>query len=201
MKDSLIESQEDSQISEAEKVESTENDVDHTEIEARTRDEKEYEQKTVFDVPKLRKKLESELKPFNVEELLLDGKLTQVIPIGSKLNITLTTLDTGTDMIIERLIYEIAEDRNLSIAKLTMPLHLAASLKHYKGSPLIKNPVEYDPSKRNEKEYLSYLTAVFDKISSFNRQFVVLLTTHLFWFDERVSEFMKSEFLGEAENF
>lgn len=157
-----------------------------------------YQPRNEFDSPEYKKDVEGKLKPLDIEELLTKGKLTQEVTVGKNLRVVFATIETGPDAIIDKIAFEYSNKGEVYL-KTVFALQLAASMVTFNGLSLGKALVEY--SLEREKEYEEVLRDRFARIRTLNLKIVSLLYINYLWFNERVSQFMKDEFVGKFENF
>lgn len=166
-----------------------------------TKVEKELERpsgRNFMDIPELRDSIEAKLAPLSIQELFDKGRLTQVIPIREGMTIKLSTVESGVDSMIDRLVFAATKDGEI-YNRVMIKYQLAAALIEYDGRPVLPGEFEYQPSK--EKEYQEQLIKKLDIINQMSSHHTMLLTTHLLWFDERVIAFYKKEFFPQLKNF
>lgn len=154
---------------------------------------------SLFQDKEYKEKVESKLEPFSIEELLLENRLTQKIPLTKDLSVTFMTLSAGEDAVIDKIVREYLNN-GYHYGKIITMLQLATSIKSLNGAALIdETPIVYSES--SEEAYIKQVRKKLEKIFSLNVQFIGLLVTHFFWFENRASTYIKDQIINDLENF
>jgi hypothetical protein len=159
--------------------------------------------RSVFDRKDLKEKVEKLLDPLKVEDLIFKGKLTQEVPIykskDKKVMVTFATLEAGAESVIDKLAFEHCENTKEDVRKIGPMLELAASIVAIDGKPISNIEITYTPDKT--EEYIKNVKEKFDHIRQMPSTIVLLLSTQLMWFIERVNNLAIKQFSEQIINF
>jgi len=151
-----------------------------------------------FDTKKNEEIVKGKVESFSIKELLSKGYLTQKVNLTEDQTVTFMTIEHGVEFIIDRIV-ESYIDEGANRSRISLTAYVAAHIQDISGQPLIMPPLEYNGD--NNEEFQAYLEAKIRKLMTYNSHFIKLITTHYFWFQERVHEFFKNEFMDNLENF
>lgn len=140
---------------------------------------------------KMRKKIESNLKPIEIDSLFMTGELHQKVHIiPGKFSLTFRTLKAKEDLYIKRRLNDVksevvryAEDRFLL-------MQLAAHITEINGVAL---PEIVDPKGDISDEAFD---ARFKRVSDLPLVLIQKLWVNWMWFQDRVNKAMNPDFLG-----
>jgi len=147
--------------------------------------------KDIINNDEQRKIIEERLKPIELDDLLVNGTVTQFIPIvPGKFEPELQDLSGETDLALKRLIMEESKSIEINsryfLDKYSL-MSVAAGLRSINRNPL----PDYRNAEGNFDDALFW--AKFNRVMKFNFHMLASLGVNFFWFDVRVRKLFVAE--------
>lgn len=142
---------------------------------------------------KMRKKIESSLKPIEIDSLFMSGEITQrVFIIPKKFAVTFRTLKASEDLYIKRRLNDVKSDVVRYAEDRFLLMQLAAHITEINGVALpdIVSPKGEILDEAFDKR--------FQKVSDLPLVLIQKLWVNWMWFQDRVNKAMNPDFLGNG---
>jgi len=148
----------------------------------------------MFNNPKRRRKIEADLEPMNVQDIVLYRELRQKVKVSCGLEVTFRTVNGHESQAILDEVGHVSHDKAVSdlyLQEMLAYMNLAAGVRAV-GSEVLPNHM--DGRVLNKERFKEKL----DHILDFPIQLLADLRVNYFWFDNRVKKTMIEEELGNG---